>query len=108
MLAQLGSYEFLKRKFRNIGLDYTTSCFISGGLANVFCWLVTYPMDIVKTRLQLKSGEKGRIRDQAKLIWKSKGFLGFYQGIGATLCRAIVSGSFNFCTYEMVKKLIYN
>jgi hypothetical protein len=106
-LAQLGCYEYCKRRFRDKGLDIFTSCFLAGGIGTVFCWIVSYPMDIVKTKLQVKTGERGLIRDQARQIWNAKGLPGFYQGISPTLCRGIIAGSFNFLAYESVKNLLY-
>ena len=37
--------------FRELG-DSTVSVLFSGGMAGIFSWLVTYPQDVIKTRIQ--------------------------------------------------------
>jgi len=102
--VQLASYEMYKRMFKSMKVDHSLGNFLSGGLCTFTCWIVSYPMDIVKTQLQVKTGERGRIRETAKRIWKSRGLMGFWQGITPTLARALVAGSFNFFAFESTKK----
>ena len=82
-----GSYNYLhdKKKY---------SPFFSGSIAGLTSWFFTYPIDVIKTRLQ--SGES--------YDWKSainKGNL--TSGLGVCLCRSIIVNGFSFMVYENFK-----
>lgn len=67
---------------------------MSGGLSGIICWLVVFPIDLVKSIVQkeaLSAPESGRetAMQVASTIWKSGGVGGFYKGIGIVLLRAI-------------------
>ena len=79
------SYYYLKKK--------TNNTFFSGGIAGILCWLPTYPIDTVKTRMQQgynfkKSLKMGRL---------------FY-GIQIYLVRAFIVNSIGFYFAEKFMK----
>jgi solute carrier family 25 carnitine/acylcarnitine transporter 20/29 len=104
--VQLGSYEVYKKTFKEMKMDHSLASFLSGGLCTFSCWIVSYPMDVVKTKLQVKLGERGGIRDMAKKVWKTQGAMGFWRGITPTLARSLIAGSFNFLAFESAKKFL--
>jgi hypothetical protein len=64
---------------------------LSGGLAGTCCWLVLFPIDMTKSVYQKNSmieGKRQNIREWILTQWRSKGFKGFYQGIGPQLIRS--------------------
>jgi len=104
--VQLGSYEAYKKIFKSRKMDHALASFLSGGLCTFSCWMVSYPMDVVKTKLQVKQGKRGGIRETAKGIWKTQGLMGFWRGITPTLARSLIAGSCNFFAFESAKKLL--
>ena len=55
--AQFAAYEYLKNLFlkRSKAKEMTLKeIAISGGLAGMLCWTVSYPQDIIKTKVQLQ------------------------------------------------------
>lgn len=69
---------------------------ITGGIAGLTSWLVTYPLDVVKTRLM--SGESQCVRDALK-----KGNL--WRGFTACAIRAVLVNSVGFWSYDKIMKL---
>lgn len=81
-----GSYYWMKD-------NLSIHPFFSGGLAGWLSWLVTYPQDAFKTRVQA-----GYAFDPSwlnKTIWK---------GFGAASARALLVNGVGFYTYEMLKE----
>ena len=83
--------------------------FISGGFAGFFSWVVSYPQDIVKTKLQVKSYQypmyNSFIRDGgfircAQSIYRKKGLKGFFVGFGACAVRGVIVGAVELTTYD--------
>ena len=58
----------------------------AGGAAGCLSWLITYPIDVVKTRYQLDSSYNGML-DCAKRTLQSEGYMGFWRGLTPTLLR---------------------
>ena len=68
--------------------------FLSGGFAGIISWLVTYPIDVIKTRIQTK--ESIRYFDAIK-----KG--GLWQGLSICLIRSFLVNSVSFTMYDYLK-----
>lgn len=64
-----------------------------GGIAGEVLWLASYPLDVVKSKMQTDGfGEQRRyksMRDAFKQTWRAEGPRGFWRGIGPTLVRAL-------------------
>lgn len=80
-----GSYHYLKEKSGFIML--------SGSLAGVFTWFLTYPLDTIKTRLQ--TGTASTLSDAIKqgVFWK---------GLQPCLLRAFITNGIGFYVYEKI------
>ena len=75
---------------------------LSGGLAGILTWLVNYPIDVIKSRIQA-DGTQGVNRyhgfvDCGKQILQSEGIRGFKKGLGVTLIRAFPVNAVTFAT----------
>jgi len=76
---------------------------LGGASAGVGCWILTYPIDVVKTRQQAAppSTYKG-IADCARVVYRETGLNGFWRGIGPTCIRATILHSTIFVVFENV------
>ncbi len=67
-------------------------------------WGITYPMDVVKSRIQTLPDDAPRavrsISHVMRTVWKEGGIAAFTVGLPTTLLRAIPSNAATFLTYE--------
>ncbi|KAL3826042.1 hypothetical protein ACJIZ3_022071 [Penstemon smallii] len=79
--------------------------FVGGGLAGITSASVTYPLDLVRTRLaaQRSAIYYQGIRHALRTICKDEGFLGLYKGMGATLLGVGPSIAISFSVYESLR-----
>lgn len=76
-----------------------------GAVSGPTLWLMVYPMDVIKSRLQTdhldptKRQYKGTV-DCARQIFAQAGWKGFFRGLIPTLARAPISNAATFVTYE--------
>lgn len=81
-----------------------------GGLAGEALWIASYPLDVVKSRMQTDGfGEKQKfktMRDCFGQTWREGGMRGFWKGIGPTLMRAMPVSAGTFATVELVMRLL--
>jgi hypothetical protein len=84
--------------------------FLAGGICGIMCWLVVFPLDLVKSLIQketLQTKPKyGNTRNCVQDIYKRGGLAGFYRGITVTLIRAFPIHSLNFLVYEQTLLLV--
>lgn len=77
---------------------------MAGGLAGVMSWIVTFPIDVVKTRLQSDVAGKytGAVDCMIK-TYKAEGHAAFSRGLVSTVIRAFPTNAatFTVVTYIM-------
>ncbi|XP_063699748.1 mitochondrial basic amino acids transporter [Culicoides brevitarsis] len=85
---------------------------MAGGLAGVFSWLVSFPIDVIKTRMQV---DGFNATTQYKSYWdclqksyKSEGWRLFTRGLGSTLIRAFPMNAVCFLVVTWIMKLNVN
>ena len=71
------------------------SSFFSGGMAGVSSWLVSHPIDTIKTRIQSGS---------FKTMYEAYQYRGLWDGIYCTLTGAFLVNSVGFCVFEECMK----
>lgn len=81
---------------------------MAGGLAGTFSWIVSFPIDVVKSRLQVdgidgKPQYKGAI-DCMKKSYKAEGAKFFTRGLNSTLMRAFPMNAVCFLVVSYVMK----
>ncbi|EME30592.1 Mitochondrial carnitine/acylcarnitine carrier-like protein [Galdieria sulphuraria] len=81
-------------------------CGAGAGLAVSF---VACPTELIKCRLQAQSADSATVYkgpvDCARQVWKSRGTLGLFKGLGATLGREVPANAIYFSVYEYTKGL---
>ncbi|PNT69917.1 hypothetical protein BRADI_2g02880v3 [Brachypodium distachyon] len=104
------SYERYKKFLRMVPVlddpNYVSVVrLLGGGLAGVTAASVTYPLDVVRTRLATQKTTryyKG-IFHALSTICKDEGGKGLYKGLGATLLGVGPSIAISFCVYESLR-----
>ena len=74
--------------------------------AKLFAGMVTYPYQVIKSRMQNYNAEErfGRgIRGVAVRVWKEEGFVGFYRGVVPSIIRVLPATWITFLVYENMK-----
>jgi len=77
---------------------------IFGGTAGLFLWTLTFPLDIIKSRMQssdFKNTPYRKIIKTGQIILKEKGVKGFFNGLFPAQVRAIISNGLGFMAYEL-------
>jgi adenine nucleotide transporter 17 len=97
-------------RIRN-GQDKTLSSFeyfVFGAIAKALATVVTYPYQVVKSRLQAQglSTKYHGTWHVCQRIWSDEGMLAFYQGMGAKLSQTVGTSAFMFMTYEKLYRLV--
>ncbi|KAK4143024.1 mitochondrial carrier domain-containing protein [Dichotomopilus funicola] len=81
-----------------------------GGLAGEALWLGSYPLDVIKSKMQTDGfGADQRyktMRDCFAQTWRAEGARGFWKGIGPTLLRAMPVSAGTFAVVEMTMRAI--
>ncbi|KAH6686819.1 mitochondrial carrier domain-containing protein [Plectosphaerella plurivora] len=81
-----------------------------GGLAGEALWLGSYPLDVIKSKMQTdgfgKAQKYASMRDCFAQTWRAEGARGFWKGIGPTLLRAMPVSAATFATVELTMRLI--
>ncbi|CAM9337116.1 unnamed protein product, partial [Phaeothamnion confervicola] len=86
----------------------------SGAVAATVAWLVGYPFDVIKTRMQAHGGGSGgdaaefslSMTGMARRMQAREGVAVFYRGLGLKLARAIPQSAVGFYLYETVAKFL--
>lgn len=77
------------------------SIFAAGASAGVGCWIVTYPIDVVKTRVQAAPPNTYKsVLGAANAVYRDGGVKAFWNGLMPTIYRAAVLHSAIFLVYE--------
>lgn len=105
------TYDVLCRSWslwRNIPVDSIgpVPLCIAGGFSGIVAWVVTYPFDVVKSRLQVDGVKTERqykgIVDCFRKSYRADGPSVFVRGLNSTLIRAFPTNAATFCTYTLV------
>lgn len=85
----------------------------AGAIAGVTCWAVSFPPDVVKTRIQCaeRYSFKSKFFDGgfytvARDVAKSQGVKGFFNGFNAIVGRAVIANALGFWVWEISREMI--
>ncbi|KAG2464628.1 solute carrier family 25 member 43 [Polypterus senegalus] len=108
-VVQLASYKRILHLYMD-DRGYITQwgAIVAGSLAGIVATLITYPADVIETRLIIqnkKSPSYKGIMDALRTICKNEGFLTLYRGASLTLIGAIPFSCGAFLVYMNLDKL---
>ncbi|CAG9122919.1 unnamed protein product [Plutella xylostella] len=105
------TYDTLKRKYTEHYLappgGWVSLC--CGGAAGALGQTASYPLDIVRRRMQtgkLKSDGTyvyATISDTLKIVYKNEGWRGFFKGLSMNWVKGPVATGVSFATYDAIK-----
>lgn len=105
-----GGYEGTRELLRQpnqtkdeIGLWKTM---VAGGVGGMIFWTITYPIDVVKSRVQVNSTSES-LGLMLMQIARKEGVGALYSGLSPTLLRTIPATATLFATYEYTKKFLH-
>jgi len=91
------SYEVLSRMFSQGPDCGTMSILMAGGLSGIASWVLTYPIDVIKSRVQADGARvyRGAIHCAVQ-SYKNEGWRVFTRGINSTIIRAFPTNAATF------------
>jgi solute carrier family 25 carnitine/acylcarnitine transporter 20/29 len=102
-------YEFFKSRWG----ESPVALLMAGGSAGVLCWILSYPFDMVKSRIQAVPDPPYPGHDRYRGVWdctvkscKSEGYRVLFRGLNAAIVRAFPVNAVTFFTYEMILKVL--
>ncbi|CAK7320980.1 Mitochondrial ornithine transporter 1 [Vulpes lagopus] len=83
---------------------------LSGGIAGICLWLVIYPVDCIKSRIQVLSisGKQAGFLGTLLSVVKNEGTTALYSGLTATMIRAFPANGSLFLAYEYSRRMMMN
>ncbi len=83
----------------------TLGMMLAGGMAGVISWIVTFPIDVVKTRLQCDDrGKYNGIIDCIRKTYSTEGHRAFSRGLVSTVIRAFPTNAATFTVVTWIMR----
>ncbi|KII95460.1 hypothetical protein PLICRDRAFT_34331 [Plicaturopsis crispa FD-325 SS-3] len=107
------AFEFSKRKFSKSYGDSLPvwTLLASGATGGIAYWLACYPLDVVKSRVQLRTTPPTGtpvqyIAHELKAIVAESGFTGLFRGLSPSLIRSIPAAASTFAAFELTREYL--
>ncbi|KZT69708.1 mitochondrial carrier [Daedalea quercina L-15889] len=107
------AFEFSKRKFVQRYGDQIPvwALLASGSTGGIAYWLACYPLDVVKSRIQLRdtppTGTPVQyIARELKAIVTESGWIGLFRGLSPSLLRSIPAAASTFAAFELTREYL--
>ncbi|GAB6020328.1 hypothetical protein CHUAL_003041 [Chamberlinius hualienensis] len=104
-----GTYEYFYQSLSRSSSSQALSIILAGGLSGTASWVLTYPIDVVKTRIQ-NDGHDGTPKNYKGIMhcfmksYKSEGIKVFTRGLNSTIIRAFPTNAATFFVADMTFK----
>ncbi|XP_022663570.1 mitochondrial basic amino acids transporter-like isoform X2 [Varroa destructor] len=101
------SYEYFYRiaAKNSGGVELSTaSILMAGGMAGVTSWMLCYPIDAVKSRIQ-EASESSSFTTTTSRMYRQEGLRSFFRGVNAAVIRAYPANAAIFFTANFVHSL---
>ncbi|KAF8058645.1 mitochondrial carrier [Lyophyllum atratum] len=107
------AFEFTKRQFAKTYGDKLPvwALLASGSTGGIAYWLACYPLDVVKSRIQLRpippTGTPVQyIANELRAIIAESGLAGLFRGLSPSLIRSIPSAASTFAAFELTREYL--
>ncbi|KAJ3325146.1 hypothetical protein HDV06_004903 [Boothiomyces sp. JEL0866] len=109
--AYFASYELMCRMIPDVNPNEPSpGLLLAGGFAGIIGWLSTYPIDVVKTRLQsIEEERKPKYKNMInglRVIAREEGVRVLFSGLGATAIRAFPTNAATFYVVVTVRNML--
>jgi len=107
--VQMMVYEELKKILQEHVELNSMHLFVAGAGAKIVASFVTYPTQVVRSRLQIRPEDSKlghNLREIIKATWRYEGILGFYRGLFINFLRVVPASAITLTAYENIKKLL--
>jgi solute carrier family 25 phosphate transporter 23/24/25/41 len=106
----LAFYETLKSKYKQLYPDKPQpsifALLLIANTSSTVAMYSTYPIFLIRTRMQSSNNAKDSIATIAKRVYKNDGVFGFYRGAFANLAKVAPAASIGYISYEHINKLL--
>lgn len=107
------AFEFSKRKFQSKYGDKVPvwALLASGSTGGIAYWLSCYPLDVIKSRIQLRqSPPTGKpwkyMTNEIRMVITESGITGLFRGLSPSLLRTIPAGASTFAAFELTREFL--
>ncbi|XP_073290697.1 mitochondrial arginine transporter BAC2-like [Primulina huaijiensis] len=108
------TYEYMREQLhpgcRKNGQEPFGTMLLAGGLAGVASWIGSYPLDVIKTRIQSQSLplRYSGIIDCFTRIVRDEGYNVLWRGLGTAVTRAFIVNGAIFTAYEVALRCLFH
>lgn len=99
------TYEAMRERLhpgcRRGGAEGMLTMLLAGGTAGALSWLICYPIDVAKSRIQAPGSKYRGLVDCLQRSVREEGYGVLFRGVGVTVARAFVVNAAIFTAYEM-------
>lgn len=104
-MVYFSSYDVCMHRFQHIVPSRDLSCIFAGGVSGILSWIISFPMDVIKTRQQANAIPI-TFRSTVSVIYMNEGLRGFFRGIAPVLIRAFPANAAFFLGVEKTTKYL--
>lgn len=108
--VQFMVYESLKRKLQDtFGQKELSSFayFLMGAVAKMIASFVTYPIQLIQSRLRAGQG-RGKVIQYIRNLIRLHGLSGLYKGLEAKLTTTVATAALMFLAYEKIASVVFS
>ena len=102
--VDLALYETLKNKYKEMYPENpqpsALTVLVIANISATASMFSSYPLFLIRTRLQSSTNQNDSIKTIAAKIWKKEGFFGFFRGSVPNLAKVAPAASIGYITYE--------
>lgn len=98
------TYEAITRSSGNEPVS-TPCMLLAGGIAGTASWLLTYPLDVIKSRIQADNNRYTGVVNCFKQSIKTEGYSCLYRGVSSTILRAFPTNAVTFTVVTWIFRI---